>query len=194
MPKCNEPELWAPILDEKLFTIGLIEPQQVAAFIAQTGHESMDYNVLQENLNYSAEGLLRIFGKYFRTVDPALYSRKPNKIASRVYANRMGNGDEGSEDGWRFRGRGVLQVTGRTNYGLCSEYIFNDKMVLLDNPDLLTEKEHALMSAIWFWESNGLKKVTDFTSLTKRINGGTHGLEDRVARYERALKVLKFKP
>lgn len=190
MPKCKDPDGWVDVLDEQLFTIGAVEPWQVASFIAQTGHESMDYNVLEENLNYSADGLRRIFGKYFRTVNPDLYARQPKKIASRVYANRMGNGDESTGDGWRFRGRGILQVTGRDNYEKCSEYLFNDRIVLLDDPDMLTEKEFAMKSAIWYWDINKLKHVTDFTLLTKKINGGTHGLEDRVARYERAMKVL----
>lgn len=150
----------------------------------------MDYNVLEENLNYSQDGLLRIFGKYFRNVNPASYARNPRKIASRVYANRMGNGSESTEDGWRYRGRGVLQVTGRNNYAKCSEYIYSDKMMLLDNPDLLTEKGPAMMSAIWYWDVNNLKDLTNFTELTRRINGGTHGLEDRVARYQRAYKIL----
>lgn len=150
----------------------------------------MDYNVLEENLNYSQDGLLRIFGKYFRNANPASYARNPRKIASRVYANRMGNGSESTEDGWRYRGRGVLQVTGRNNYAKCSEYIYSDKMMLLDNPDLLTEKGPAMMSAIWYWDVNNLKDLTNFTELTRRINGGTHGLEDRVARYQRAYKIL----
>lgn len=190
MPKCKEPEVWAPILDQKLFDIGVVEPQLVAAFVAQTGHESLNYNILEENLNYSEDGLRRIFGKYFRTTSPAGYARNPRKIASRVYANRMGNGSESTGDGWRFRGRGVLQVTGRTNYEKCSSYIFNDRQILLDNPDLLLEKEHAMMSAIWYWDINDLKSVANFTELTRRINGGTHGLDDREARFIRAVNVL----
>lgn len=190
MPRCQEPEVWAPLLDEKLFTIGVVEPEHIAAFIAQTGHESVNFNVLEENLNYSADGLRRIFGKYFRDVTPEAYARNPRKIASRVYANRMGNGSESTGDGWRFRGRGILQVTGRFNYEKCSSYIFNDRMVLLDDPDMLLEKEYALMSAIWFWDVNQLKDIRSFTDLTKRINGGTHGIEDRILRYKRALKVL----
>jgi len=190
MPKCQEPEVWAPILDERLFEAGIVEPQMIAAFIAQTGHESVNYNILEENLNYSADGLLRIFGKYFRDVSPEKYARQPRKIASRVYANRMGNGPEESGEGWRFRGRGILQVTGRNNYERCSSYIFGDRIVLLDDPDLLLEKDYALMSAIWYWDIHGLKHVQNFVELTRRINGGTHGLEDRQARYNRALKVL----
>lgn len=192
MPKCKEPEVWAPILDNRLFEIGVVEPQQIAAFISQTGHESVNFNVLEENLNYSADGLRKIFGKYFRTTNPDTYARNPRKIASRVYANRMGNGSEESGDGWRFRGRGILQVTGRNNYEKCSSYLFNDRGVLLDDPDMLLEKEPAMMSAIWYWDVNNLKDVTNFTELTRRINGGTHGIEDRVLRYKRAISVLEI--
>lgn len=190
MPRCREPAIWASLLNEKLFTIGVVEPKKIAAFIAQTGHESMDYNVLEENLNYSADGLMRIFPKYFRNVSVNSYARQPSKIANRVYANRMGNGSEESGDGWRYRGRGVLQVTGYNNYRRCSEYIFGDSLHLIDDPDLLTEKEYALMSAIWYWDENNLKDIEDFVTLTQRINGGTHGLSDREYRYGLALDVL----
>lgn len=190
MPRCREPDLWAPILDEKFFTIGLVEKEQVADFISQTGHESLDYNILEENLNYSRDGLLRTFGKYFRGVSVDSYARQPKKIASRVYAYRMGNGSEESGDGWRYRGRGILQVTGRDNYAKCSSYIYNDKNILLENPDLLLEKEGAVMSAIWYWDVNNLKDITDFETLTRRINGGINGIDDRWARYNRAMEVL----
>lgn len=189
MPRCKEPELWAPLLNEQLFTIGVIESKQVAAFIAQTGHESLDYNVLEENLNYSEDSLLRVFGKYFRDTSAKDYARNPKKIASKVYANRMGNGSEESGDGWRFRGRGILQVTGYNNYKELSEYIFGDD-TLIENPDLLLDKNNALKSAIWYWDVNNLKRITDFVTLTKRINGGTNGLEDRYDRYYRAVDAL----
>lgn len=191
MPQCRDPKGWAPVLDVRLFEAGIVEPQQIAAFISQTGHESLNYNVLEENLNYSAEGLMKIFPKYFRDVRPQDYARQPRKIASRVYANRMGNGDEASQEGWKFRGRGVLQVTGKKNYRDCSLYIFGDEETLIDNPDILLDKEYALLSAIWYWDINKLKRVTDFVQLTKAINGGTNGLEDRMARFERAMSVLE---
>lgn len=192
MPGCKDPGTWAPLLDTHLFEFGIIDPQDVAAFISQTGHESANYNILEENLNYSADGLKKTFNKYFRDVPVENYARNPKKIASRVYANRMGNGDEESGDGWRFRGRGIIQVTGYNNYSACSEYLYNDKMVLLDDPDILTEKRDALLSALWFWDVNGLKHITDFEKLTRRINGGTHGIDDRRIRYNRALKVLDW--
>lgn len=190
MPKCQEPDAWASFMTERLEEIGVIEPEQIAAFIAQTGHESLNYNVLQENLNYSAEALQRVFGKYFRDVSAASYARKPERIASRVYANRMGNGPESSGDGWLYRGRGILQVTGKYNYTRCSQYIYGDETVLQVNPDLLIEKEPALMSAIWYWDINNLKNVTNFRELTRKINGGYMGLEDRSVRYDIAIAVL----
>ena len=190
MPRCKEPWEWAPYLNDRLEEIEVNTPEQVAAFIAQTGHESLDYNILEENLNYSEDALNRVFGKYFRDVSAKSYARNPSKIASRVYANRMGNGPESSGEGWLYRGRGILQVTGKNNYGKCSEYIYDDSSVLLNDPDLLTDKEPALMSAIWYWDVNGLRNITNFVELTRRINGGTNGLSDRVDRYERALGVL----
>lgn len=190
MPRCKEPDIWAPLLEELLPSIGVVEPKKVAAFIAQTGHESVDYNVLEENLNYSADGLRRVFGKYFRDVSPDSYARNPRKIASRVYANRMGNGPESTGDGWKYRGRGVLQITGYNNYAKCSEYFFNTPDIFVNDPDLLLEKKNALRSAIWYWDVNNLKNITDFVTLTRRINGGTNGLDDRQDRYDRALEVL----
>jgi putative chitinase len=191
MPGCKEPNEWAPILSRRLLESGIVEPQQIAAFIAQTGHESLNYNILSENLNYSVDGLMTIFPKYFRDVRPLEYARQPVKIASRVYANRMGNGNEASQDGWKFRGRGVLQVTGKNNYRDCSLYIFGDEGVLLKDPDLLLEKDYALMSALWYWDINKLKKITSFLQLTKAINGGTNGYEDRKNRFVRAIEVLE---
>lgn len=192
MPTCRSPGEWAILLDYRLFEAGIVEPEQIAAFIAQTGHESLSYNVLEENLNYSEDGLRRVFGKYFRDVDPAGYARNPRKIANRVYANRMGNGNEASGDGWKFRGRGVLQVTGKNNYTRCSRYIYNDESYLVKFPDMLTQKEPALMSAIWYWDENNLKYETDFRELTRKINGGYNGMQDRENRYQNALDVLLY--
>ena len=193
MPKCKEPSLWVELLNTHLIEFGIIEPRQIAMFIAQTGHESLDYNILEENLNYSKDGLLRTFPKYFRDVSPDAYARNPRKIASRVYANRMGNGSEESEDGWRFRGRGIIQITGYNNYAACSEYLYSDRLVLTDDPDILTEKKEALLSALWFWDINNLNNIHDVEKATRKINGGTHGLDDRWARYKTALSVLEIR-
>lgn len=190
LPHCKEPEQWANLLSEECAEWGLVTKTQIAGFIAQTGHESSHFNTLEENLNYSAERLDVVFPKYFKTVDPKQYHRNPEKIANRVYASRIGNGDEASGDGYKFRGRGLIQCTGRANYARCSEQLFGDDDVLLDSPELLLLPEHALGSALWYWKVNNLKDISDINIMTKKVNGGLIGIEDRKAIYTRALKVL----
>ena len=159
-------------------------PERAAHFCAQTAHETGGFKAFSENLSYGAKGLLGIFKKYFPTEALALqYERKPEKIANRVYASRMGNGDEASGDGWKFRGRGALQLTGKANYQAFAEYL--KKPEIMTNPDLVAT-EYAFESAMFFFDRNKLwdicdKGVSDDTilALTKRINGGTHGLDDR---------------
>jgi putative chitinase len=188
-PRNQYAETWVNALNEVLPTYEINTPQRVAAFLAQCGHESAGFTVLQENLNYSADGLNKIFHKYFPTLDSAQpYARNPEMIANKVYANRMGNGDEHSGDGYKFRGRGPIQLTGKTNYAECSEFLFQDDS-LVQNPDLLLEAEYALHSACWFWWKNDLNTYADHGDMlgaTKRINGGTIGLEDRIAHYNEA--------
>lgn len=162
-----------------------------AAFIAQCAHESGYFRTLRENLNYSAAGLRSIFGKYFPTEELAnQYARNPEKIANRVYANRMGNGPEASGDGWKFRGRGLIQLTGKFNYSACGTAIKKD---LIKNPEYLETIAGALDSAVWFWNDKKLNVHADsgdITRMTRVINGGTHGLEDRLNLYNRALETL----
>lgn len=157
---------------------------RAAHFFAQTAHESGNFKAFSENLNYSAQGLRGIFGKYFPTQAMAdAYARKPEKIANRVYANRMGNGDEASGDGFAFKGRGALQLTGRANYQAFADYI--GRPDVMTNPDLVSG-ELCFESALWFFDRNKLWSICDqgitdaaILALTKRINGGTHGLDDR---------------
>jgi putative chitinase len=159
-------------------------PERAAHFFAQTAHESGNFKAFSENLNYGAAGLTGIFKKYFPTTEKALlYERKPEKIANLVYASRMGNGDEASGDGFKFRGRGALQLTGKDNYKVFSEYL--KKPEIMTNPDLVAT-EFAFESAIFFFDRNKLWDICDkgvnkdtILALTKRINGGTHGLADR---------------
>jgi putative chitinase len=161
-----------------------LSPDRAAHFFAQTAHESGGFKAFSENLNYSAKGLRGIFGKYFPTDALArAYERKPEKIANRVYANRMGNGDEASGEGWLFRGRGSLQLTGKFNFKAFSDYI--GRPDVMTNPDLVAT-ELAFESALWFFDKNKLWSICDqgindaaILALTKRINGGTHGLDDR---------------
>jgi putative chitinase len=161
-----------------------LNPTRAAHFFAQCAHESGNWKATSENLNYSAKGLRGIFRKYFPTDALAnAYARQPQKIANRVYANRMGNGPESSGDGWKFRGRGFLQLTGHDNYKALSQYI--NRPDIMDNPDLVAG-ELAIESALWFFDRNKLWGICDqgindgaILALTKRINGGTHGLDDR---------------
>ena len=158
-------------------------PYRAAHFFGQTGHETAAFKLFSENLNYSANGLSKIFGKYFPGDLEKEYARKPEKIASRVYGNRMGNGDEESGDGWKFRGRGALQLTGKNNYTAFAKYL--DRPEILDSPDLVAT-EYAFESAMFFFDKNNLWSICDkgidsntITKLTRRINGGTNGLDHR---------------
>jgi putative chitinase len=161
-----------------------LSPNRAAHFFAQTAHESGNFKTFSENLNYSAKGLRGVFRKYFPTDALAnAYARQPMKIANRVYANRMGNGPEGSGDGWKFRGRGALQLTGHDNYQAFANYV--NRPDVMTNPDLVAG-ELCFESALWFFDRNKLWGICDqgindgaILALTKRINGGTHGLDDR---------------
>jgi putative chitinase len=161
-----------------------LSPNRAAHFFAQTAHESGNFKAFSENLNYGAKGLRSIFRKYFPTDALAkAYERKPAKIANRVYGNRMGNGDEASGEGFAFRGRGALQLTGKFNYSEFAKYV--NRPDIMDNPDLVAT-ELAFESALWFFDKNKLWGICDqgindaaILALTKRINGGTHGLDDR---------------
>jgi putative chitinase len=163
-------------------------PLRLAHFLAQCGHESGGFRLTQENLNYSAKGLMGIFKKYFPTQALAdAYARKPEKIANKVYGNRMGNGDEASGEGFKFRGRGYIQLTGKQNYTAFDATVEDN---ILANPDLVSSK-HALSSAAWFWKKNGLNLIADsgssneaVTKVTKRVNGGTIGLPDRIKHFK----------
>lgn len=192
-PRNAHPDQWTAALAEVLPTYEINTPQRVAAFLAQCGHESAGFTVLQENLNYSADGLTKIFHKYFPDLDHATpYARHPEMIANRVYANRMGNGDEHSGEGYKFRGRGPIQLTGKDNYAACSQFLFQDD-TLLNDPDMLLDPEYALHSACWFWWKNSLNDFADsgdILTMTKRINGGTIGLEDRIKHYNEALHIF----
>jgi putative chitinase len=167
-------------------------PLKLAHFLAQCGHESGGFKVVNENLNYSAKGLMGIFKKYFPTEDLAKqYERKPEKIANKVYGNRMGNGDEASGEGFKFRGRGFIQLTGKQNYTEFGKAINED---IVSNPDKVATN-YPLLSAAWFFSKNCLGKCTTptieaVTAVTKCVNGGTIGLEDRKKHFEEYHKLL----
>ena len=170
-------------------------PLRLAHFLAQCGHESGGFKATQENLNYSAKGLRGIFGKYFPTDALAeQYQRKPEAIASRVYGGRMGNGVESTKEGYKFRGRGYIQLTGKDNYTAFGKAINED---VISNPDLVSSK-YALLSAAWFFSKNGLHKMADegstdtvVTKITKRVNGCTIGLADRIKHFKEYYELLK---
>ena len=177
-------------LNAAMDEFGISSAREQAMLLAQCGHESGGFSVVQENLNYKAEGLGRIFPKYFRDVDPNDYAHNPEKIANRVYANRMGNDDEDSGDGYRYRGRGLIQLTGKDNYNACGAAL---KIDLHSDPDYLETAEGAARSAAWFWSHNGLNRFADADDIvgcTKRVNGGTIGLEERTKFYQAAKSVL----
>jgi putative chitinase len=172
-----------------------LTPVRAAHFFAQTAHETGGYKLFTENLNYSAQGLQGIFGKYFPGNLEESYARNPEKIANRVYASRMGNGNEASGDGWKFRGRGALQLTGKDNYAAFAKYL--QKPEIMTHPDLVAT-EYSFESAMFFFDKNKLWSICDqgindaaILALTKRINGGTHGLADRSEKTKKYYEYVK---
>jgi putative chitinase len=185
---------WYKAICEILPDYEIETPQRVAAFIAQCAHESGGFKAIKENLNYRPASLRKLFGKYFPTDTLAeQYCAKPDKqaaIANRIYANRMGNGTEESGDGYRYCGRGLIQLTGKDNY---TRYAQSLEISVEEASEHLTTFEGCVQSAAWFWEANNLNQWADkgdILTLTKRINGGTIGLEDRIKHYNHALHVL----
>ena len=169
-------------------------PLELAHFLAQCGHESGNFKAVSENLNYSADGLKKIFPKYFPGNLNESYARKPEAIASRVYASRMGNGNEASKEGFKFRGRGYIQLTGKANYTEFDKFVEDD---ILANPDLVATK-YPLLSAAWFFSKNKLNEIASkgaddatVTAVTKRVNGGTIGLADRIKHFKEFYSLLK---
>lgn len=192
LPNCPSDRVAAcyPCLVNSLEEFQITTPLRIAAFIAQTAHESAEYRAVHENLNYSAAALVSIWPSHFTQKSAATYARQPEKIANHVYANRNGNGDEASGDGWRFCGRGYIQITFRDNYRQCSEALKAD---LLTSPELLEQPDFAFRSAGWYWDSrklNDLADREDFVGITKKINGGLNGQDDRQKYYDRAKTVL----
>jgi putative chitinase len=194
LPRNPYIDQWHSALSQLLPDYNINTPQRIAAFVAQCAHESGNFMVLRENLNYRAPTLRKIFPKYFPTdAMAAEYASKPNRqeaIANLVYANRMGNGPPESGDGWRYAGKGLIQLTGKSNY---TWFAASLQISVEEASEYLLTFEGAAQSACWFWETNNLNQWADkgdILTLTKRINGGTIGLEDRIKHYEHALHVL----
>ncbi|HEK0030656.1 glycoside hydrolase family 19 protein [Pseudomonas aeruginosa] len=183
--------IWLEHLNGAMARFEINTPERVAMFLAQVGHESQSLKRLVENLNYSAEGLLKTWPKRFAPVEARQYARQPERIANRVYANRMGNGSPDTGDGYRYRGRGLIMITGHDNYAEASRAL---ALPLVAQPELLEQRTWAAIAAGWFWHSRGLNDLADqgrFEKITLRINGSFTGAEDRNARLEWARAALK---
>ena len=191
LPQNPFADQWCDALNKILPDYEINTPERVAAFIAQCAHESGGFKSLRENLNYRAESLMRTWPRHFPTMEIAQqYARQPERIANRAYANRMGNGNEASGDGWRYAGRGLIQLTGKNNYTAFANSI---DMPLDEVPAYLETFDGAVHSACWFWATNNLNQFADtgdIRTMTRRINGGLNGLEDREQHYAHACHVL----
>ena len=202
-PKVKDIQTWLEALNDNLDKWGINTPIRKAAFLAQCAHESGGFSIMEENLNYSDAGLKKIFGKYFPSdALAAVYARKPEKIANRVYANRMGNGDEASGDGWKYKGRGIIQLTGKDNYTAASKAIYNSSL-LEECPWFVAERpDVAVQVACWFWRSNDINEfadVEDVDGVSDKINrgrktaayGDSIGFKDRLEYYNKFKTILK---
>ena len=187
---CSEDmaDKWIDALNQVCEKYEINTALRIAGFLSQCGHESGGFRYTVENFNYSAARLLMVFPHYFNADSAKNYEYKPEKIANRVYANRMGNEDEASGDGWKYRGRGLIQLTGKDSYAAFSMAADNNSLV---EPDLLEQPELAAMSAGWYWSTrkiNNLADAQDVLGMTKRVNGGINGLDDRQMRYSRLIE------
>ena len=182
---------WAEPLTEVFHRYEINTPARQAAFIGQCAHESMNFKTLEENLNYSAEALMKTWPSRFPTMEIAKqYARNPEKIANKVYGGRMGNGTEETGDGWLYHGRGLIQLTGKDNYTLASDALGMD---FVHSPDYILVPKYAALTAGWYWNKRQLNKeadAKDYTAMTKKINGGTIGLDDRIAHIQHAQEAL----
>ena len=191
LQKMHIDPVWVDALNETFQRFNILTPIQQASFIGQCGHECANFKVLEENLNYRAETLMKLWKSRFPTIEVANeYARNPKKIANKVYSSRMGNRDEASGDGYRFRGRGCIQLTGHANYFHAGQACGEDFVM---QPDLVATPRYAAMTAGWFWNTHKLNLYADsgdFTLMTKKINGGTIGLDDRIRHINHALDIL----
>lgn len=184
-------QFWYKELEPQLEKYGLNSIPRIAMFLAQCSHESSEFRILEENLNYSKDQLLKVWPKLFNEDNVLNYARQKERIANRAYSSRMGNGDESSGDGWRFHGRGIIQLTGRENYTNLTKATGVD---FITNPDELLKRENSVLAACWFWDTrklNAPSDTADINTVTKRINGGLIGISDRLYKYNNILTILK---
>lgn len=198
MPNCTNMQVWTRALNDAFQRFDINNPQRISVFLAQVAHESGELGRIVENLNYTAKRLIDVWPNRFPTLEKAVhYERNPQRLANYVYANRLGNGNEASGDGWRYRGRGILQITGRGNYQTTGQAL---GLPLESQPEMLEQPDIASLSAGYFWKSRGLNELADdrnddnddedFRMITKIINGGLNGLKGRKAYWQRAKSVL----
>lgn len=179
-PRCSNAKEFANYIEQEV-SKRKFSDEQTAMFLAQCGHESAGFTRLEENLNYSAKSLYNVFRKYFPTIGIAeQYARRPEKIANLVYGSRMGNGSAETGDGWKYRGRGIIQITGKFNYRSLE---YDTGLEVVENPDLLLEVKNAVVSAFWYWDKHDLAKYSDIEIVTKKINGGLNGIDERKKLY-----------
>ncbi|MES2208229.1 MAG: glycoside hydrolase family 19 protein [Pseudomonadota bacterium] len=181
---------WYDALNTAAATYNINTTKRVAAWLGQLMAESGKFQLLEESLNYSAKRLIEVFPSRFTATLAKQYAQKPQAIANRVYSNRMGNGDEASGDGWKYRGRGLIQLTGKNNYAAASQAVGHD---FVNDPNALLETGWATLSAAWFWSTHGCNELADkadYIGITKAINGGTNGLDTRITLTKQAIKVL----
>jgi putative chitinase len=185
-------DMWAESLDETCERFAIDSPFRIAGFISNVAHESAGFKFVKENLNYSAASLMRVWSSRFPTVEIAQrYAMNPEKIANRAYSDRMGNGDEASGDGWRYIGRGLIQLTGKNNYVAYSMACDNEA---LQHPEIVEQPKYAAESAGWFWSVNRLNQLADaqdITGMCRRINGGLNGLDDRQMKYSQVMSYFE---
>lgn len=195
LPNNPDANIWYPHLYESFIRYEITSVYRIAAFMAETAYESLDYTQLEENMNYSAKALLRVFSKYFNEETAATYERQPELIANIVYSNRMGNGDYSSGDGWNFRGRGIIQLTGRNNYTIASRDIYGNDF-LIENPWIVASFQYPevpVETACWYWNTNRLNyfaDADDIDTISYRINGGWNGKIERMNYYVRNKEIL----
>jgi len=190
LPNCKNPTDTTDAINALLDQYEINTTKRVAGFLAQCGHESAQFNILHENLNYNEDGLVKVFPHYFTSAYASQYAHNPEKIANRIYANRMGNGDENSGDGYMYRGRGAIQLTGKDNYTRFAKDIGKE---LADTVEYANTLAGAIESACWFWKQRNINDTCDhddIIGMTKKVNGGTIGLEERTAFYNKAKHVL----
>jgi putative chitinase len=194
IPNAKDKEVWLENLNLILPEFEIDTPERIGAFMGQCGHESQDFSILVENLNYSWQALRKVWPRHFPSDEIAQqYHRQPQKIANRAYANRMGNGPEESGDGWKYRGRGIIQITGFENYRRCSNDLFSNQ-VFVEEPELLTDFKFSIYSACWFWKMRKINQDADMMddeAITKKINGGLHGIDDRIRRSNNCRGILR---